>query len=139
MKLTEEQINNINKVNMAVNTKIENNPDGGFSITIEEDGSGYLNRIMGELCQKHREAKERGEIYKEKVKRATKGAAAGCKPGSSRHTYVMPNGMIQKIKAISGYFGKPEVAIVLDILEKGIAEYEEQYGPQVSDLSRGRG
>lgn len=46
---------------MAVNTKIENNLDGGFSIVIEEDGSGDLNRIMGELCQKHREAKERGE------------------------------------------------------------------------------
>ena len=46
---------------MAVNTKIENNPDGGFSIVIEEDGSGDLNRIMGELCQKHREARERGE------------------------------------------------------------------------------
>ena len=46
---------------MAVNTKIENNPDGGFSIVIEEDGSGNLNRIMGELCKKHREARERGE------------------------------------------------------------------------------
>lgn len=46
---------------MAVNTKIENNPDGGFSIVIEEDGSGDLNRIMGELCKKHREARERGE------------------------------------------------------------------------------
>ena len=76
---------------------------------------------------------------KKKVKRSTRGAAAGCKPGSSRHTYVLPDVMIQKIKAISGYFGKPEVAIVLDILEKGIAEYEDQYGPQVSDLSRGRG
>ena len=46
---------------MAVNTKIEKNPDGGFSIVIEEDGSGDLNRIMGELCRKHREAKDKGE------------------------------------------------------------------------------
>lgn len=46
---------------MAVKTKVEKNPEGGFSIIIEEDGSGDLNRIMGELCQKHREAKERGE------------------------------------------------------------------------------
>ena len=46
---------------MAVKTKVKNNPDGGFSITIEEDGSGELNRIMGELCRKHREARERGE------------------------------------------------------------------------------
>lgn len=46
---------------MAVNTKIESNPDGGFSVVFEEDGSGDLNRIMGELCKKHREARERGE------------------------------------------------------------------------------
>ena len=46
---------------MAVKIKPEKNPDGGFSIVIEEDGSGDLNRIMGELCQKHREARERRE------------------------------------------------------------------------------
>ena len=46
---------------MAVKTKLEKNPDGGFSIVIEEGGSGDLNRIMGELCQKHREARERRE------------------------------------------------------------------------------
>ena len=46
---------------MAVRTKLEKNPDGGFSIVIEEDGSGDLNRIMGELCRKHREAKDKGE------------------------------------------------------------------------------
>lgn len=46
---------------MAVKTKLEKNSDGGFSIVIEEDGSGDLDRIMGELCKKHREARERGE------------------------------------------------------------------------------
>lgn len=46
---------------MAVKAKFEKNPNGGFSFVIEEDGSGDLNRIMGELCQKHREARERGE------------------------------------------------------------------------------
>ena len=46
---------------MAVKTKLEKNPDGGFSIVIEEDGSGDLNRIMGELCRKHMEAKDKGE------------------------------------------------------------------------------
>ena len=34
--------------NMAVNMKIKKNPNGGFSFVIEEDGSGDLNRIMGE-------------------------------------------------------------------------------------------
>ena len=47
---------------MAVKTKLEQNPGGGFSIVIEEDGSGDLNRIMGELCKKHREARDRGEV-----------------------------------------------------------------------------
>ena len=46
---------------MAVKTKLEKNPDGGFSIVIEEDGSGDLNRTMGELCRKHKEAKDKGE------------------------------------------------------------------------------
>ena len=43
---------------MAVNTRIENNPDGGFSVVFEEDGSGDLNKIIDDLCKKHREAKE---------------------------------------------------------------------------------
>lgn len=69
--------------------------------------------------------------------RPMKGAAAGCKPGSIRHTYVMPHEMISKLKAIAGYFGKPEVGIVLEILERGIADYESQYGACVSDINRG--
>lgn len=69
--------------------------------------------------------------------RPVKGAAAGCKPGSIRHTYVMPLEMITKLKAIAGYFGKPEVGIVLEILEKGIADYEAKYGSCVSDINRG--
>ncbi len=70
-------------------------------------------------------------------RRPTKGAAAGCKPGSIRHTYVMPLEIISKLKAIAGYFGKPEVGIVLDIIEKGIADYEAKYGSCVSDINRG--
>lgn len=73
----------------------------------------------------------------EPERRRSKGAAAGCKPGSTRHTYVMPLEMITKLKAIAGYFGKPEVGIVLEILEKGIADYEAQYGSCVSDINRG--
>lgn len=46
---------------MAVKAKFEKKPNGGFSIVIEEDGSGDLNRIMDNLCKKHREARERGE------------------------------------------------------------------------------
>ena len=63
---------------MAVKTKLEENPDRGFSIVIEEDGSGDLNRIMEKLCKKHSEAQERGlscEQYPANWK--THGKAAG--------------------------------------------------------------
>lgn len=70
--------------------------------------------------------------------RPTKGASAGCKEGHTRHTYVMPIEMINKLKAIGGYLGKSEVSIVLSILEEGIAKYEKDYGSQISDLNRGQ-
>ena len=72
------------------------------------------------------------------TRRTGKGAAAGCKPGHIRHTYVMPQELIDKLKAIAGYLGKPEVGVVLDILEKGVKEYENKYGPSVSDRNRGK-
>lgn len=73
-----------------------------------------------------------------KQQKATKGAAAGCKIGHTRHTYVMPETMISKLKAISGYLGKSEVNIVLEMLEEGIEKYEKKYGKQISDITRGR-
>lgn len=46
---------------MAVNSRIDNVSNEGFSLVIEDDGSGDLNRIMGELCKKHLESREIGE------------------------------------------------------------------------------
>ena len=63
--------------------------------------------------------------------RATKGAAAGCKPGHTRHTYVMPIEMIEQLKSIAGYFQIPEVSVVLKILEKGIEDVKQRYGNKV--------
>lgn len=64
--------------------------------------------------------------------RQTRGAAAGCKPGSTRHTYVLPYELIDKIKGIAGDMRKPEVAIVLEMLEKGVKEYEKKHGEIVT-------
>ena len=66
--------------------------------------------------------------------RITKGAAAGCKPGSSRKTYVLTGVCIGKLKAIAGHLGLPEVAIVQNMLDKGIEEYERKYGAAISKL-----
>ena len=39
---------------MGVKVKFEKRPEGGFAIVFEEDGSGDLNRVMGDLCEKHK-------------------------------------------------------------------------------------
>lgn len=54
------------------------------------------NRGIGEL---------HGEKKTEKTpsKRAVKCAAAGCKVGYTRHTYMLPKTMIEQIKAVSQF------------------------------------
>ena len=39
---------------MGVKVKYGKRPEGGFAIVFEEDGSGDLNRVMDDLCEKHR-------------------------------------------------------------------------------------
>ena len=39
---------------MGVKVKFEKRPEGGFAISFEEDGSGDLNKVMGDLCEKHK-------------------------------------------------------------------------------------
>ena len=40
---------------MAISLKCEKNPEGGVSITFEDkDGSGDLDRMLEELCEKHK-------------------------------------------------------------------------------------
>ena len=39
---------------MGVKVKFEKRSEGGFAISFEEDGSGDLNKVMGDLCEKHR-------------------------------------------------------------------------------------
>ena len=53
---------------MGVKVKFDKRPDGGCAITFEEDGSGDLNKVMGDLCEKHRGDSSRqsvGEIFTE--------------------------------------------------------------------------
>ena len=48
--------------------KFEKRPEGGFAITFEEDGTGDLNKVMGDLCEKHRGDSSHqsvGEIFSE--------------------------------------------------------------------------
>lgn len=68
--------------------------------------------------------------------RQTKGAAAGCKPGTTRKTFVLPFELIDKLSAIAAHTRQKEVAIVIDMLEKGVAAYEEKFGKEITSLPK---
>lgn len=73
---------------------------------------------------------------KENGERQTKGAAAGCKPGTTRKTFVLPFELIDKLSAIAAHTRQKEVAIVIDMLERGVASYEEKFGKEITSLPK---
>ncbi len=71
---------------------------------------------------------DRKQEKKSSQKRATKGAATGCKVGYTRHTYVLSEEMIGQIKAVSQYFGISESSAAEQLIQKGIEAIEEVHG-----------
>ena len=67
--------------------------------------------------------------------RATSGAAAGCKPGMARQSYVMPVELPGKLKALAGHLGMSASSLATEILEKGIAEREEEFWARMAEGS----
>ena len=67
--------------------------------------------------------------------RATSGAAAGCKPGMARQSYVLPVDLPGKLKALAGHLGIPASTLAAEILEQGVAEREKEFWKQVSSRS----
>ena len=85
------------------------------------------NRGIGEL---------HGEKKTEKApsKRAVKGAAAGCKVGYTRHTYMLPKTMIEQIKAVSQFFGITESSSAEQLIQKGLEAIEAVHGKKAVTL-----
>ena len=89
------------------------------------------NRGIGEL---------HGEKKTEKApsKRAVKGAAAGCKVGYTRHTYMLPKAMIEQIKAVSQFFGITESSSAEQLIQKGLEAIESVHGKQAVTLQKSK-
>ena len=66
--------------------------------------------------------------------RPSKGAAAGCKPGYIRHTYVLPQTMIDQIKAVAHYFSCTEVSAAEQLLQKGLDAVRKKHGKKALTL-----
>ena len=81
-----------------------------------------------------------GEKKTEKApsKRAVKGAAAGCKVGYTRHTYMLPQKMIEQIKAVSQFFGITESSSAEQLIQKGLEAIEAVHGKKAVTLQKSK-
>lgn len=68
--------------------------------------------------------------------RATTGAARGCKPGYTRHTYVLPQQMIDQIKAVSQFFCCSEVSAAEQLIQKGLDDIRKKHGKKALTLQK---
>lgn len=57
-------------------------------------------------------------------------AEKGCKPGYSRHGYVIPLTMIEQVSNMAKYFGYTESALCEMLLQKGIDEVISKHGKE---------
>ena len=104
----------------------------------------YIFNESGEASEKSKEKsspkKDKKEVSKspspQSVKRAEKGAARGCKPGYTRHTYVLPQKMIDQVKAVAHFFSCSEVAAAEQIIQKGLDDIQKKHGKKALTLQK---
>ena len=68
--------------------------------------------------------------------RATTGAARGCRPGYTRHTYVLPQQMIDQIKAVAQFFCCSEVSAAEQLIQKGLDDIRKKHGKKALTLQK---
>ena len=120
--MAKKRINELNELNMA----------------------DYIFNESGEVSAKSEEKsspkKDKEKVSKspssQPVKRAEKGAARGCKPGYTRHTYVLPQKMIDQVKALAHFFSCSEVAAAEQIIQKGLDDIQKKHGKKALTLQK---
>lgn len=81
-----------------------------------------------ESMKKTQEIDETDPTRNTQKRRAYKGASAGCKPGYTRHTYVLPEQMIDQVKAVAHFFCCSEVSAAEQIIQKGLDDIKVKHG-----------
>ena len=115
-----------------------NNPLDDFNFGDEVFGSG-INSTNEKKVRKTRKEKP---VQPSKVqdtiigKRATVGAARGCKPGYTRHTYVLPQQMIDQVKAVAQFFCCSEVSAAEQLIQKGLDDIKKKHGKRALTLQK---
>lgn len=70
------------------------------------------------------------------TQRAEKGAARGCKPGYTRHTYVLPRQMIDQVKAVAQFFCCSEVSAAEQLIQRGLDDIRKKHGEKALILQK---
>ena len=104
--------------------------------TVFENGVNTTETSKGRTPKKEKVV--RSDKAKENTdgKRATIGAARGCKPGYTRHTYVLPQQMIDEVKAVAQFFCCSEVSAAEQLIQKGLDDIKKKHGKKALTLQK---
>ena len=104
--------------------------------TVFENGVNTTGTSKGRTTKKEKVV--RSDKAKENTdgKRATIGAARGCKPGYTRHTYVLPQQMIDEVKAVAQFFCCSEVSAAEQLIQKGLDDIKKKHGKKALTLQK---
>ena len=120
--MTKKRINELNELNMA-------------DYIFNESGESSENTI-------EKSSPKKGKVQvlntppPQNTKRAETGAARGCKLGYTRHTYVLPQKMIDQVKAVAHFFSCSEVAAAEQIIQKGLDDIQKKHGKKALTLQK---
>lgn len=111
------------------------NKANGFSLT-EDFIAASGQAVPQRETIKEKSVRSRKPPVSVATQRTEKGAARGCKPGYTRHTYVLPQQMIDQVKAVAHFFNCSEVAAAEQILQKGLDDIQKKHGKKALTLQK---
>lgn len=117
--------------------KFKNSLDD-FNMASVVSGDEATNTSKKEVAKtkKEKTVKVDNSVKLTNSERATIGAARGCKPGYTRHTYVLPQQMIDQIKAVSQFFCCSEVSAAEQLIQKGLDDIRKKHGKKALTLQK---
>ena len=114
------------------------NPLANFDmarITFGEDHSEPTGNENGD-SQKKKATRRNKSTDENHSKKTNKGASSGCKPGYTRHTYVLSQAMIDQVKAVAHFFSCSEVSAAEQLLQKGLDDIRKKHGKKALTVQK---
>ena len=117
--------------------KFKNSLDD-FNMASVVSGDEATNNSKKEVAKtkKEKTVKVDNSVKLTNGERATIGAARGCKPGYTRHTYVLPEQMINQVKAVAQFFCCSEVSAAEQLIQKGLDDIRKRHGKRALTLQK---